>query len=50
MENYTLNILLFADDIALIEDNPQSLQHMLDTMSKWCSKWRLIIFFNKTGD
>ncbi len=39
MENYKLNILLFADDIALIADSPQSLQHMLDTLSKWCSKW-----------
>ncbi len=38
MENYKLNILLFADDIALIADCPQSLKHMLDTLSKWCSK------------
>ncbi len=48
MENYKLNIFLFADDIALIADRPQSLQHMLDTLSKWCSKWRLNINIYKT--
>ncbi len=48
MENYELNILLFADDIALIADSPQSLQDMLDTLSKWCSKWRLYIDIDKT--
>ncbi len=32
MENYKLNILLFSDDIALIPDHQQSLQHMLDTL------------------
>ncbi len=47
MENYKLNILLFADDIVLIADSPQSLQHMLDIMSKWCSKWRLNINIDK---
>ncbi len=26
----------------------QSLQHMLDTLSKWCSKWRLNINIDKT--
>ncbi len=49
MENYKLNILLFVDDIALIADSLQSLQHMLDTLSKWCSKWRLNINIDKTN-
>ncbi len=48
MVNYKLNILLFADDIAVIADSPQSLQGMLDTVSKWCSKWRLNINIDKT--
>ncbi len=48
MENYKLNILLFADDIDMIADSQQSLQHMLDTLSKRSSKWRLNINIDKT--
>ncbi len=34
MENYKMNILLFADDIALIADSLQSLQYVLDILSR----------------
>ncbi len=48
MENYILNILLFADAIAVIRDGLQSLQHMFDTLSKWYSKLKLDINTDKT--
>jgi hypothetical protein len=48
MEDYKLSVLLFADDIALVADSPQSLQTMLDAVSVWCNKWRLQINVDKT--
>ncbi len=38
-----LSILLFTDDIALIADNRQALQAMLDTVSDWRQRWRLSV-------
>ena len=48
IDDYNLSILLFADDIALISDTPESLQTMLDTLSNWCYKWRLSVNVDKT--
>ena len=35
--------LLYADDLVLVSNDEESLQSMLNTMQKWCSKWRLLI-------
>ena len=40
---YKLNVLLYADDIALIAQNEAEMDVLLDTVSKWCKKWRLCI-------
>ncbi|VDI22082.1 Hypothetical predicted protein [Mytilus galloprovincialis] len=36
-----VSILLYADDIALIAPDKDSLQKMLDVVSDWCSQWKL---------
>ncbi len=48
IDDYKLSILMFADDIALIADTPESLQSMLDVVSAWCHRWRLCINADKT--
>ena len=44
-----IEILLYADDIVLLSDNPQGLQLMLDTLGEWCKKWRLVVNNTKTN-
>lgn len=43
-----LSILLYADDIALIAPDAESLQIMLNKLYQWCSKWRLSVNSEKT--
>ena len=43
-----LSILLYADDVALIAPDADSLQIMLNKLSEWCCKWRLAINRDKT--
>ena len=37
--NGQLALLLYADDVVLIAPTEESLQHMLDKLYEWCSKW-----------
>lgn len=37
IENETIYILLYADDIVLITENERDLQYLLDVLSNWCS-------------
>ena len=46
--NEQLALLLYADDVVLIAPTEESLQHMLDKLYEWCSKWRLTINKDKT--
>ncbi len=48
MKNFQLNILLYVGGIALITDSSKSVQHIVDTLSKWCSKYRFNINTDKT--
>ena len=41
--NINLNILLYADYIALMAENESNLQNMMNIVYMWCSKWRLAI-------
>jgi hypothetical protein len=45
---YYLHSLLFADDVALLADSPEKLQHLLDRFSHWCNKWRMVISVPKS--
>ena len=44
-----LSILLYADDICLIAENPRHLQRMLDAISVYSSRWRFQINLGKTA-
>ena len=44
-----LSILLYADDIALIAPDEDSLQKMLDVVSDWCSQWKLDVNPSKSN-
>ena len=48
IDHQQLSLLLYADDIALIAPDAQSLQLMLNKLNEWCSKWRLSVNSNKT--
>ena len=48
IDDFKLSILLYADDIALIAPDENSLQSMLNVVTDWCSEWKLCININKT--
>ena len=41
-------ILLYAEDIVLIASDENKLQVMLNFISDWCSKWRMVVNTEKT--
>ena len=40
--------MLYADDVALIAPDVDSLQLMLDKLNEWCCEWRLTVNNDKT--
>ena len=48
INDITLAILLYADDIALIAPDESSLQKMLSFVNDWCKRWRMAINADKT--
>ena len=48
INDITLAILLYADDIVLIAPDEHSLQKMLSFVNEWCRKWRMAINTDKT--
>jgi len=49
MANEDVSILLYADDIVILAESEENLQHMISYMQKWCNKWRLKINYAKTN-
>ena len=43
-----ISILLYADDIAIVAENPVNMQVMLDNIEEWCNIWKMKINFGKT--
>ena len=41
IDGVMLSSLFYADDVALIAPDEQSLQRMLDCVASWCSRWRI---------
>ena len=48
IDELQLSILPYADDVALIAPDADSLQLMLDKLNEWCCKWRLTVNNDKT--
>lgn len=48
LNNLTVGILLYADDIALLAELEDDLQNMLNILKTWCYRWRLSINQSKT--
>ena len=48
IEDLQLSILLYADDVALIAPDAESLQLMLNKLHEGCCKWRLSVNSDKT--
>ena len=45
---FSLQCLLFADDLVLISESESDLQKMFDSVSDWCCKWRMKVNVNKS--
>ena len=43
-----ITVLAYADDIAIITENKQDIQIILNTLENWCKKWRVTINCGKT--
>lgn len=43
-----IKILLYADDIVILSDNPTGLQDMIDTLQEYCKTWSLKVNLSKS--
>ena len=43
-----LSCLLDADDLVLLGNPEVELQHLLDTLNKWCRQWRIKMYTSKS--
>ena len=43
VDDELVSIFLYADDIALVAPDENSLQRMLDCLYNWCSEWKLLV-------
>jgi hypothetical protein len=46
--NHKINHLLFADDLLLLSENKEGLQHCLNKLNSYCITWRLQIILTET--
>ena len=44
----SVSILMYADDIALVSDNEDNLQFMINMVHSWCSKWKMSLNTDKS--
>ncbi len=49
VNDLTVCVLAYADDIALIADTPGNLQKLISKMHEWCNKWRFIVNPSKSN-
>lgn len=41
-------LIMYADDILLLSESPESLQNILDTLHEYCNDWKLSVNVCKT--
>ena len=44
-----ISILLYADDVVLLAENEDDLQHMLNILSQWCNRNNMIVNCSKSN-
>ena len=49
IDNENVSILMYADDIVLIAENDEELQHMLNELKNWCNVNSMTINFTKSN-
>jgi hypothetical protein len=47
LDDITIILLLFADDMGLLGKSPVELQHSFDMLHEYCDKWGLEVNSNK---
>lgn len=48
LHDLTIIILLYADDMAILAETPEALQHNFDLLKQYCDKWGLSVNADKT--
>ena len=48
LKDSNLSCLMFADDVVLMSESSQGLQHCLNRLASYCNKWNLTINTSKT--
>ena len=48
IDNSSINILLYADDIVLLSESQPGLQNCLDNLHSYCESWKLEVNTNKS--
>ena len=49
LENLKIQLLLFADDLVLLADSEQGLQHSMNRLDEFCSTWNMQVNIQKTN-
>ena len=49
LENLKIQLLLFADDLVLLADSEQGLQHSMNRLDEFCSTWDMQVNIQKTN-
>ena len=47
-DDIQISSLLYADDLAIISDSEENMQHLLNILDLWCKKWRMLVNVGKT--
>ncbi len=48
IDQNTIPVLAYADDLVLVSETPDGLQKLIDILYSWCHKWRLSVNIDKT--
>ena len=49
IDDMKISMLMYADDVVLMAESENDLQVMLNSLSNWCTQWKLLINRAKSG-